>query len=88
MILSYSSDFSWHSFYLILCFYILILILMLARFRSKLRQLFRKRWRSLDKSAMAEQQSILIEPHILDNIHALFTYLPKSQLFIPGSDRL
>jgi hypothetical protein len=61
---------------------------MLARCRSKLRQLFRKRWRSLDKSAIAEQQSVLIEPRILDNTHAVFTYLPKSQLFIPGSDRL
>jgi hypothetical protein len=61
---------------------------MLARCRSKLRQLFRKSWRSWDKSAVAEQQSILIEPHILDNTHALFTYLPQSQLFIPGGDRL
>jgi hypothetical protein len=53
-----------------------------------LRQLFRKRWHSLEKSAVAEQQSILIDSLILDNTHALFTYLPKSKLFIPGSDRL
>jgi hypothetical protein len=59
-------------FILILCFH--ILILMLARCRSKLRQFFRKRWLSLDKSAIAEQQPILIEPHILDNTHA-FVYI-------------
>jgi hypothetical protein len=92
MILSYSLDGRQLPldilFILILCFHILILIIMLARCRSKLCQLFWKRWRSLDKSAIAEQQSILIEPHILHNTHALFTYLPKSQLFIPGSDRL
>jgi hypothetical protein len=77
-------------FILILCFHILILILMLARCRYKLRQLFRKRWHSLDKSAIAGQQSILIEPHILDNTHAFFTgtYLTKLHLFIPGSNRL
>jgi hypothetical protein len=92
MILSYSLDGRQLPidilFILILCFHILILILMLARCRSKLRQLFRKRWRSLDKSAIAEQQYILMEPHILDNTHAWITFLPKSQLFIPGSDRL
>jgi hypothetical protein len=41
---------------------------MLARSRSKLRQLFWKRWRSLEKSAVAEQQSILIDSLILDKL--------------------
>jgi hypothetical protein len=81
MILSYSLDCRQLPldilFILILCFHILILILMLARCRSKLRQLFRKRWHSLDKSAIAEQQSILIEPHILDNTqYTCFVYIP------------
>jgi hypothetical protein len=53
MILSYSLDVGPLPldilFYFILCIHILILILMLARCRSKLRQLLRKRWRSLDK---------------------------------------
>jgi hypothetical protein len=39
-------------FFLILCFHILILILKLARSRSKLYQLFRKRLYSLEKSSV------------------------------------
>jgi hypothetical protein len=42
---------------------------MLGRSRSKLRQLFRKRWRSLEKSAVAEQQSILIDLLVLDKLN-------------------
>jgi hypothetical protein len=63
-------------FFLILCFHILILILMLARSRSKLYNLFRKRLYSLEKSAVAEQQFILIVLLILDklNFHWLILY--------------
>jgi hypothetical protein len=77
MILSYSLDVGHFPlglcFFLILCFHILILILMLARSRSKLYHLFRKRLYSLEKSAVAEQQFILIVLLILDNTYALFT---------------